>query len=99
LYGQTTPREKIGSLTHRRKTTMFRKFTGIKGMKATQQLAFGKLNVLCERWGITQKLEQVVYYQIDGDIIRKYDCVGKLTSEIQIIRNKLAKVIKEQSLT
>jgi len=54
-YSLTTPREKIGSLTHRSKTTLFRKITGIKGMKATQQLTFGKLNVLCERWSINSE--------------------------------------------
>jgi len=54
-YSLTTPRKKIGSLTHRRKTTMFRKITGIKGMMATQQMTFGKLNILCERWGINSE--------------------------------------------
>jgi len=54
-YSLTTPREKIGSLTHRRKTTMFRKITGIEGMMATQQMTFGKLNLLCEQWGINSE--------------------------------------------
>jgi len=54
-YPLTTPREKIGSLTYKLKTTMFRKITGIKGMKVTQQFAFDKLNVLCERWGINSE--------------------------------------------
>ena len=56
-YLLTTPREKIGSLTHRRKTTIFRKITGIKGMMATQHMTFGKLNVLCERWCINSEAE------------------------------------------
>jgi len=54
-YSLTTPREKIGSLTHRRKTTIFRKITGIKAMVATQQMTFGKINVLCEWWGINSE--------------------------------------------
>jgi len=90
LYGLSTNNSKrnIGCLTHRRKTTMLTKITGIKEMKATQKLAFGKLNVLCERWGINSEAETGFYYQIDGGIIRKYDRVRKLKSEMQIIRNK-----------
>jgi len=68
-------------------------------MKATQQLTFGKLNVLCERWGINSEAGTGCLLSGRWWYNKKYDCVGKFTSEMQIIRNKLAKVIKEKSLT
>ena len=51
-YSLTTLREKVGSLTYRRKTAVFRKTIEIKWKKATQQLMFGKLNVNYANGGV-----------------------------------------------
>ena len=74
------------------------KSAGVKGKKAKQQLLFG--NVLCEQLRINahqtgKKHERGAYSQIAGDILRKYRCVGKLAAEMQMNRNRLAKMIKK----
>ena len=98
---QRHKKAKKGPLTPRRKTEHQLKSAGLnkaQAQKIRKQLFLGNVvfHEIKESAKDREKRKRIqLYGTVAGTIVQKYNCITKLSQEIEINRNKLSKVIKK----